>query len=166
MLLTAPPILAARKIGMIMGIRTQPNATPIAIPISSRPHDQLTARSAIWLAFASTPPNSHPKSTPASTPVRSQEPSPGGVGSKTVNSSPKSTPIALCAPALVRVSGSRDVLALYDHERRELVLAGGSGFRDQVVGFVDERAVIVLEDRKRIARIHFGSDERELLFPR
>lgn len=82
------------------------------------------------------------------------------------NASPKSTPIALCAPALVRVSGSRDVLALYDHERRELVLAGGSGFRDQVVGFVDERAVIVLEDRKRIARIHFGSDERELLFPR
>lgn len=84
-----------------------------------------------------------------------------------LNTTPNNAPLAAFEPRIVHL-GTRDGggLARLDLEHREVVLAGGSRGDPQLVACEDANTLIAIEDRRRLVRLRFGTNERTLLFPR
>ncbi len=56
--------------------------------------------------------------------------------------------------------------ARWDGARRELFFAGDADTPQlAVVGCPDEESLLVIEEQRRLVRLHFGSDAREVVFP-
>ena len=73
---------------------------------------------------------------------------------------------ALDSPFVVVWGDSRACLTRLDLERHELVPARGSrGSCLRLVGLGSDDSAIVVEDNRRLVRLRFGSDEREVLLP-
>jgi hypothetical protein len=66
---------------------------------------------------------------------------------------------------VLQVFGETSGLARLDLERAALLRAAGASGLVSYLGGAGETA-IVLEDERRIVRVAFGTDEREVLFPR
>jgi hypothetical protein len=75
-------------------------------------------------------------------------------------------PISAFDPPVVVLSGPDGcVLARLDLERGELVPASGSRGFERLVACESSASAIAVEDNRRLVRLHFGSGEREVLWP-
>ncbi|MBL8843134.1 MAG: hypothetical protein JNL90_16560 [Planctomycetes bacterium] len=65
-----------------------------------------------------------------------------------------------------RHGGAIPLCARWDRERRELQFVGDASLSSRpVVGCPDEESLLVIDDERRLVRLRFGSDAREVVFP-
>jgi hypothetical protein len=91
---------------------------------------------------------------------------PGRVQSMRVVS-PLHAPMETFHPHLVLLCGSNwNALARIDLDRRELVPALCTQAWPHLVACVDPETVLAIEDHRKIVKLRFGTNEREVVFPR